>query len=77
MGLYNSNSPDARCPLCRKYKLVSESELKHYEEVIKLREEQKREVMEEHERRKRRLRENPPRVIDRKRAGGAMGKPSF
>jgi hypothetical protein len=75
--LYGSYSPDVMCPLCRKHRRLSEPEMKHYEEVIKPREElKKREEMEQHERRMERLRKNPPLVISRKSIDGETGESS-
>jgi hypothetical protein len=72
--LYDNGDPRVMCPLCRECNLVSEGELRWYEQKLKPAEERrKREEQAERERRMERLRENPPRLIinESGHAGGA------
>jgi hypothetical protein len=64
--LYDNAEPRVMCPLCREYRLVSESDMKWYELELKPAEERRmRKKQEEHEKAIERLRKNrPPYLIN-------------
>jgi hypothetical protein len=73
--VYDTHGPDVTCDFCRKYRLLSDAEIKHYDEVLKPREELRK--REEEERRKRRmesLRKKPP-PISQETGNGPAAKP--